>query len=263
MYVPAPSDGLPARSVGPWSKDKLQVVGNYMGIFAGSMKTKWKGLTYVDLFAGPGKCVVEGTGEELRGSPLLALDTRKPFDIVLCVEQDTEARDALNQRIQHHPRGQSAEVLAGDCNAIITQVIGKMPANYLSLVFIDPEGISGLEADTMTALASPKLLVDLIVLFPQQMSVNRNRWQWIGTVEDTPLDRVLGRRDWRTNMTPEVVQFMELLRRLGFIFVKGAGRAFRNTRGAQLYYLVFASKSLTAATFWEKISVDDEQPLLF
>ena len=36
------------------------------------------------------------------------------------------------------------------------------------------------------------------------MSVNRNRWQWIGAVEDTPLDRVLGRRDWRTTMTPEV-----------------------------------------------------------
>ena len=30
-----------------------------------------------------------------------------------------------------------------------------------------------------------------------------------------------------------------------------------------LYYLVFASKSLTAATFWEKISGDDEQPTLF
>ncbi|PYR47872.1 MAG: hypothetical protein DMF89_17650 [Acidobacteria bacterium] len=262
MYVLA-SDGQPARSVGPWSKEKLQVVGNYMGIFTGSMKTKWKGLTYVDLFAGPGKCVVEGTGEELRGSPLLALDTKKPFDVVLCVEQDAEAREALTQRIQRHPRGRSAEVLPGDCNAIITRVIGKIPADYLSLVFIDPEGVSGLEADTMTALASRRLFVDLIILFPQQMSVNRNRWQWIGAVEDTPLDRVLGRRDWRTTMTPEVVQFMDLLRSLGFIFVAGAGRAFRNTRGAQLYYLVFASKSLTAATFWEKISGDDEQPTLF
>jgi three-Cys-motif partner protein len=234
-----------------------------MGIFTSSMKGKWDGLTYVDLFAGPGVCVVEGTGEELRGSPLLALDTAKAFDTVICVEQDDRARDALAQRIRAHGRGNTAEVLSGDCNAIIGQVIGRMPHGFLSLVFIDPEGVSGLDADTMRALADRRLFVDLIILFPQQMSVNRNRWQWIGSVEDTPLDRVLDGRDWRTNPTPEVVQFMELLRSLSFTFVESAGRAFRNRRGAQLYYLVFASKSVTAVTFWEKISRDDAQPTLF
>jgi hypothetical protein len=94
------------------------------------------------------------------------------------------------------------------------------------------------------------------------MSVNRNRWQWVGAPDDTPLDRALP-PDWRTNPTPEVVQFMELLRGFGFTFVRGAGRAFKNTRGAQLYYLVFASKSITATGFWEKISRDDAQPSLF
>jgi three-Cys-motif partner protein len=166
-----------------------------MGIFTSSMKGKWDGLTYVDLFAGPGVCVVEGTGEELRGSPLLALDTQKPFDTVICVEQDDRARDALAQRIRARGRGNTAEVLPGDCNAIIGQVIGRMPRGFLSLVFIDPEGVSGLDADTMRALANRRLFVDLIILFPQQMSVNRNRWQWIGSVEDTPLDRVLDGRE--------------------------------------------------------------------
>ena len=170
------------------------MVGKYMGIFTGSMKDKWHGLSYVDLFAGPGICVVEGTGEELRGSPLLALDTQKPFDTVICVEQADEVRDALDRRIQRHLRGNTAEVLPGDCNTIIGQVISKMPRGFLSLVFIDPEGVSGLESDTMRALADQRLFVDLIVLFPQGMSVNRNRWQWVGAVDDTPLDRLLGTR---------------------------------------------------------------------
>jgi three-Cys-motif partner protein len=256
------ADGLPARSVGLWSKDKLRVVGNYMGIFTGSMKGKWKGLTYVDLFAGPGICVVEGTREGLRGSPLLALDTKKPFDTILCVEHDDEARDALDQRIRRHPRGNTAEVLPGDCNAIIAQVISKMPRGFLSLVFIDPEGVSGLDGDTIRALADKRLSVDLIVLFPQGMSVNRNRWQWVDAAEDTPLDRLLG-RDWRTNMTPEVAQFMDLLRRVGFTVVESAGCAFKNTRGVRLYYLVFASRSPTAASFWAKISGDEAQSTLF
>jgi three-Cys-motif partner protein len=259
----APSDGLLARSVGRWSKDKLRVVGNYMGIFTSSMKGKWKGLTYVDLFAGPGICVVEDTGEELRGSPLLALDTKKPFDTVLCVEQDDVARDALDRRVRRHGRSSTAEVLSGDCNEIVARVISKMPRGFLSLVFVDPEGVSGLDADTMRALADHQLFVDLIVLFPQGMSVNRNRWQWVGAVEDTPLDRVLDGREWRTNPTPEVAQFMELLRGLGFTFVESAGCAFRNRRGAQLYYLVFASKSVTAVNFWVKISRDEAQPTLF
>lgn len=257
------SDGLAARLVGRWSKEKLIVVGSYMGIFTGSMKTKWKGLTYVDLFAGPGICVVEDTGEELLGSPLLALDTTKPFDKIICVEQDAEARDALERRVQRHVRGATVEVFPGDCNAIIDKVIRKMPRGYLSLVFIDPEGVSGLDAATMRALSAPQLFVDVIVLFPQGMSVNRNRWQWAGAVEDTPLDRVLGGRDWRMDPTPEVVQFMDLLRSLGFTFVESASRAFRNRRGAQLYYLVFASKSLTAVNFWAKISRDEAQSSLF
>lgn len=261
MYVAA-SDGLPARRVGVWSKEKLTVVGNYMGIFTSSMKRKWTGLTYVDLFAGPGMCVVEDAGEELRGSPLLALDTKQSFDAIICVEQDEEAREALKQRVERHPRGATVKVLAGDCNAIIGQVIARMPQGYLSLVFIDPEGVSGLNAETMRALADRRLFVDVIILFPQQMSVNRNRWQWRGAPADTPLDRAVG-TDWRTKMTPEVVQFMDLLRDFGFTFVAGAGRAFKNKIGAQLYYLVFASKSITAVQFWEKISRDDEQPPLF
>jgi hypothetical protein len=66
-----------------------------------------------------------------------------------------------------------------------------------------------------------------------------------------------------TNPTPEVVQFMKLLRRLGFTFVESAGCAFKNQRGAQLYYLVFASESGTAVNFWAKISGDAAQPTLF
>jgi three-Cys-motif partner protein len=90
-----------------------------MGIFNGSMKGKWAGLTYVDLFAGPGKCIVEGTEEELDGSPLLALRTKVPFDTVLLVEEDAASHAALDERVRNHSRASSAEVLAGNCNAII------------------------------------------------------------------------------------------------------------------------------------------------
>ena len=92
------------------------------------------------------------------------------------------------------------------------------------------------------------------------MSVNRNKWKWLKQT-DAPLDKLLP--NWRTEQTPEVMQFMEELRKCGFTFVDSAHRAFQNEQGARLYYLVFASKSLTAVNFWAKISRDEVQSTLF
>jgi len=228
-----------------------------MGIFATSMKGKWEGLTYVDLFAGPGLCVVDDSWEEIHGSPLLALETRTPFDVVVCVEEDDEARAALSARVRRHPRGNSVEVLPGDCNAVVTDVIAKMPPRFLSLVFIDPEGVADLDPTTLKSLGDQRH-VDLIILFAQNMAINRNKWRWLSQ-EDTPLDKLTP--EWRTARTPEVVQFMDQLHGMGFTFVESARRAFRNRRGARLYYLVFASRSSVAAEFWRKISGDEQMPL--
>jgi three-Cys-motif partner protein len=151
-----------------------------------------------------------GPGERLRGSPLLALNTRAAFETVIYVEEDAVARDGLARRVNRHPRGKTAQILGGDCNAVIEDVIAKMPKRYLSLVFVDPVGVVDLDPLAIERLAVSRN-VDLIILFAQQMSVNRNKWQWRVSEEETPLDRLLGRQ-WRTSLTPEVQQFMGVLR---------------------------------------------------
>lgn len=251
MSVVGP-DGLAVREVGPWSKDKLEVVGKYMGIFTSGMKAKWKGLVYVDLYAGPGLCVVEGTNEIVEGSPLLALNTRIFFDRVIFVEADPDSYDALQTRVNSHPRGGSAHVVLGDCNEVIRQVLEQIPDGYLTLAFIDPVGVKDLDIETLRSLATGRA-VDLIILFAQQMAINRNRWQWQVSEEDTPLDRLLG-REWRQSLTPEVVQFIERLKTMGYTFAEGSGIAFRNRSGARLYYLIFATRSPIGAEFWAKIT---------
>src|SRR6266566_6808642 len=47
------SDGLPARCVGQWSKDKCYYIGRYAAIFSAGMKDKFPKRDYIDLFAGP------------------------------------------------------------------------------------------------------------------------------------------------------------------------------------------------------------------
>lgn len=73
------SDGNLTMVVGPWAKEKLHYIRRYCDIFNTGMKDKWETRTYVDLFSGPGKCVIEGTEEEIDGSPLIALQCEEPF----------------------------------------------------------------------------------------------------------------------------------------------------------------------------------------
>jgi three-Cys-motif partner protein len=68
------SDGLPIRDSGIWAKEKLHYLEDYLNIFFFGMRKKWPGkLYYIDLFSGPGLCRIRETGEELDGSPLIAL----------------------------------------------------------------------------------------------------------------------------------------------------------------------------------------------
>jgi three-Cys-motif partner protein len=71
---------------GDWAQEKLHYLGGYMGIFNGGMKNLWPHRTYLDLMAGPGRCVLDDSDEEFDGSPLRALKCEPPFTSVLLVE---------------------------------------------------------------------------------------------------------------------------------------------------------------------------------
>ncbi|MFZ5800074.1 MAG: hypothetical protein ACOY3D_01685 [Candidatus Omnitrophota bacterium] len=67
-------DGLIVRPSGIWIQQKYYYLKRYLDIFSKGMKNKWQGnLTYIDLFAGPGRCLVESLNQEEDGSPLIAL----------------------------------------------------------------------------------------------------------------------------------------------------------------------------------------------
>ena len=65
LELPQPQDdGLYIPEVGEWSSDKHYYLGRYMDAFTTSMRDKWQGLHYIDLFA--------GAGIERRGCPDLS-----------------------------------------------------------------------------------------------------------------------------------------------------------------------------------------------
>jgi hypothetical protein len=96
--VPA-GDGLPARCVEPWSRDKLYYVRGYLDLFARAMQRKFAVRHYVDLFAGPGRCVFDDDSGEIDGSPLQALSIEPRFTRYHFVDADPGALAALRTRL--------------------------------------------------------------------------------------------------------------------------------------------------------------------
>jgi len=87
------SDGRWALKIKPHTLKKLKVIEYYLNEFATSMKPTgrtggFRGFAernYIDLFAGPGRCVVSDkskqtpSGMEVDGSPLIALKVKHPL----------------------------------------------------------------------------------------------------------------------------------------------------------------------------------------
>jgi three-Cys-motif partner protein len=91
-------DGLVVRDSGEWIQSKFHYLSRYLKTFTVSMKGKWD-LYYVDLFAGPGRCKIRESHEELDGSPLIALLANN-FDKYYFFEADPECYEALTQRVK-------------------------------------------------------------------------------------------------------------------------------------------------------------------
>ena len=92
-------DGLPCPKVGSWAEYKYRLVSGYDALFSTGMKKKWDKRVYIGLYAGPGYSRVVGKTQILRGSPLLALGARDPFDKYIFCENNPEHLNALRKRI--------------------------------------------------------------------------------------------------------------------------------------------------------------------
>lgn len=256
-------DGLKVRECGPWTEDKLWFWNTYIDITTSSMvgHHKWTdGVAYVDLFAGPGICVIKETGKRLPGSPLIAAHAPKPFDVMRFVEFDSTLASALEQRLANTAVANRCKVLRGDCNACISEIVADLPPRALTLAFVDPEGLD-VRFETLVTLAD-KRRVDLLLLFADAYDVVRNVDRYEQDC-NSKLDRMLGpdsnwRDHWRalqnrdgTNVRKLFGEIMQhqLQRHLGY-------KLFRelpiDSRRGPMYRLIYASRSEKGVEFWDK-----------
>src|ERR1700691_1354822 len=153
-------DGLPSRSAGIWTREKLGYLEKYAHAFMTAMapkraKGKWDKLIYLDILCGPGRDIDTDTNEEFLGSPLIALSISPRFDHLFLADKSKKNIRALEKRISPDDRERTS-IQVGDCNLIIDEILKKIPRRSLGLAFIDPQGFE-VDFGTLAKLARARI----------------------------------------------------------------------------------------------------------
>ena len=86
-------------------------------------------------------------------------------------------------RLAGSPAAKCCNVIKGDCNDRIDDIVALIPKGVLTLAFIDPPGLDAHHATLQKLAACGR--VDMLILFPDPLDA-------LGMLQDTPTSRIRG-----------------------------------------------------------------------
>lgn len=253
-------DGLPASEVGAWTDEKHERLRRYVDSSHGARR-RFKSRSYVDLYCGPGRSWVRETGAFIDGSPLVAFDSaakhRDQFTEILISDARPEYLAAAERRLQ--TRGAKVRSFSGEANAIINQVIASLDPRGLHFAFLDPYNLGDLPFSVIEKLASVKRM-DLLI-HVSAMDLKRDLHNYI--LPDGPKDLDNFAPGWRNHVNTKRRQ--DIVRQEIFDYwrslIKNLGTSpndcievVENSKGADLYWLVFVARHALAHKLWQAVS---------
>jgi three-Cys-motif partner protein len=255
--------------VGYWSEIKLDIVRQYAAAYSrilAAQRNPTISHIYVDAFAGPGVHISKATRQFILGSPLNALDVEPPFKEYHFIDIEGAKINNLRDLI-----GDRKDVFTyeGDCNEImISDVLPRAQfSDYRrALCLLDPYG---LHLDwNLIQTAGQMGSVDLFLNFPvmdMNMNVLWSNPERASASQTERMTRYWGDDSWRTGLYDPKQRLLDLeikpqnandkLARVfrerlqqvaGFAYVP-VPLPMRNSSGAIVYYLYFASQKPVAA----------------
>jgi three-Cys-motif partner protein len=260
--------------IGYWSEIKLDIIRDYAKaystILAGQASPRLHHI-YIDAFAGAGVHLSRTTGEEIEGSPLIAVGTDPPFKEYHFIDLDGQKADGLRQMFA----GRSdVFVYHGDCNEILLDKVlprVRYEDYRRGLCLLDPYGLH-LNWDVIRRIGEMKS-IDMFLNFPIA-DMNRNVF-WRnpeGVAEDDiermnafwgdetwrsdaykPQQMLWGPEDEKTDNETVAAAFRERLKNVAGFKEVPEPIPMRNTKGATIYYLFFASQKSVARNIVEDI----------
>ena len=249
------SDGQSGIKVGPWAQEKLHYIRRYCNIFNMGMKKHWVTRNYIDLFSGPGICLVEKTKTEIYGSPLLALSCESPFTHHFFNDAELKFIKALRKRSATYS-STNTTYFNKDCNLVIDELLEKLPPYSLDFCFIDPFNWE-INFNSIRKLTE-KRRMDLAITFhignikrvadnpPQELLDFFPNTSWQNEYKNAGKE---GKLSGRVLLDA----YGRGLKELGYKEIKDYV-LMANRTNVPLYNLIFASKHPRGAEFWDKIA---------
>jgi three-Cys-motif partner protein len=251
--------------IGYWSELKIEIIRKYAAAYSTILAKQRLHHIYVDAFAGGGGHKSRTTGQMVKGSPLAVLDVQPPFEEYHFIDRDPRLAAALRRAVKGR---QDVYVYEDDCNEVLVpQIIPRCRYEDFrrALWVLDPKGMH--YQWEIVAAAGRAQTVDLLLNFPI-MDINRNAL-WHDSARVTTEGRARMNAFWGDDSWTEIAYTGqsdlfgdETQRKLsnrtvvdgyclrvrtcaGFPHV-ARPLPMRNSRGAEVYYLVFASQNADA-----------------
>jgi three-Cys-motif partner protein len=257
------NDNLSVRCVGQWGEEKIFLLHQYFGIFAGGMKNKWP-LNYIEICSGPGRCINRQEGCEFDGTAI-AIMNHKQFQHVnkaIFYDYDENVINTLNQRISNMHLSHKAIAKFGDYNHpdTICADLKSLDDNSLNLIFIDPTDCS-VPFSLIKGISNTLGKVDLIINVATMTDFNRNiqmafddpkrAEKYVRFLDDDNFfasdgNRILcGKKDYTRLRKQFRESYMNSLKRVGFNY-------FDYTPINGFYDILFATSNPKGIEFWKK-----------
>lgn len=266
------SRGVKFDEIGYWSEIKLDIVKDYASAYSRILAAQREPAlhqVYIDAFAGAGVHISKAIGEYIPGSPINALLVRPAFREYHLIDIDRQKVALLRDRAKQR---KDVHIHEGDCNRILLETVFpnvRWEQFRRGLCLLDPYG---LQLNWKVIETAGKMrTIDMFLNFPVA-DINRNvLWRHPEGVDAADLKRMnefWGDDSWRQiayTTTRDLFGHLDkeenevvaegfrqrLLRVAGFKHVPEP-LPMRNTKGATVYYLFFASHKPTA----ENIVID-------
>ena len=255
------SDGLPARISGSWARKKHHYLRRYCDITTKAVAKKFPGgIIFLDVMAGPGRCIEENGGE-FPGSPFVALD--HDFSQYWFIEEDPQLFAALSKRLANHAK--SSRIITKNQSWTDLAATGafRFDARTLVIAFVDPTGISQIPWSAMrTLLQLPR--IDVLATIQYRLAIVWNAPQYKRAAsQDTALDKFLDSPAWRDWPDRDATEFGRMA--IDAFIRKVGGEGFATSRqvpvgeGQALYRLALFSRHRLADRFWlETLKIEED-----
>ena len=258
------SPELKTDEIGYWSEIKLAILAEYARLYNQILRSNRLHSVYIDGFAGAGHHKAKGSDRIIEGSPTRALKVKPPFDEYHFIDLNPARAGALADLGEGN---KNVHIYEEDCNeALIREVFPKVRyENYQrALCILDPYGLH-LDWQVIKA-AGDSRAIEIFLNFPvmdMQMNVFWSNPYRVTEENRRRMTRFWGDESWEEaayapvqglfeemtakNPIDKITKaFQERLRQAaGFAYVPDP-IPMRNTKGAIVYYLFFASPNRTA-----------------